>query len=80
MLKKNTFTDKTVAEFFNTNFINVSINGEKGVGPTLVRQYQIQGYPTLIIADDTGKPLLYTVGYIDSKTILDFAKAALAKK
>lgn len=80
MLKKNTFTDKTVANFFNQNFINVSVDGEKGAGPSLAQQYQIQGYPALIIADYTGKPILYTVGYIDAKTLMDFAQAALKKK
>ena len=80
MLKKNTFTDKNVAQFFNDNFINVSIDGEKGVGPDLLERYQVEAYPTLIIADENGDPVLYTMGYLDPKTLLEFAKAALKKK
>ena len=80
LLKKNTFTDAAVADFFNTNFINVSIDGEKGVGPELAAQYSIQGYPTLIVADATGKSLLYTVGYIPPEDLLAFAKDALKRK
>lgn len=80
MLKKNTFTDKTVGEFFNKNFVNVSVDGEKGVGVALAQQFQIQAYPSLIITDAEGTPVLYTMGYIDAKTLMDFAQAALKKK
>ena len=80
LLKRNTFTDPAVAEFFNTNFVNVAIDGEIGVGPELANTYQIQGYPTLIVADATGKSLLYTVGYIEPNDLLAFGKDALKKK
>lgn len=80
MLKKNTFTDKAVGEFFNKNFINVSVDGESGIGPQLAQLYQIQAYPTLIVTDAAGKPVLYTVGYIDAKTLMDFGQTALKKK
>ncbi len=80
MLKKNTFTDARVAEFFNKNFVNVSVDGEKSVGPGLAQKFSIQGYPTLIVTDADGKPLLYTVGYVDAGYLLEFAKEALKKK
>ena len=80
MLKKNTFTDAAVAEFFNKNFVNVSIDGEKTVGPQLAQRFAIEGYPTLIVTDASGKPLLYSVGYIDANSLLQFAKEALKKK
>lgn len=80
MLKQNTFSNDQVGEFFNKNFINVSVDGEKGVGPDLAQKYSIEGYPTLIVADSTGKPVLYTVGYMDASNLLEFAKEALKKK
>src|SRR3954465_11288475 len=63
MLKQYTFSDSAIGEFFNKNFINVSVDGEKGVGPQLAQQYAIQGYPTLIVADETGQAVLFTAGY-----------------
>jgi thioredoxin 1 len=80
MLKKNTFTDAKVGEFFNKNFVNVSIDGEKGVGPSLAQKYGITAYPSLIVTDGDGKPVLYTMGYIDAATLMQFAQAAMAKK
>ncbi|HWB28204.1 MAG TPA: thioredoxin family protein [Chitinophagaceae bacterium] len=80
MLKKNTFTDAKVADFFNKNFVNVSVDGEKGVGPQLAQKFSIQAYPTLIVANADGTPVLYTMGYLDPATLLQFANAALQKK
>ena len=79
MLKKNTFTDEKVAAFFNENFINISVDGEKSVGPELARKYSIEGYPTLIFTDAEGNPVLYTVGFIDADKLMQFAKAAMSK-
>jgi len=80
LLKKNTFTDEKVGEFFNKNFVNVSIDGEKGVGPSLAQKYGITAYPSLVVTNAEGKPVLYTMGYIDPATLLKFADAALKKK
>lgn len=80
LLKKNTFTDEKAAAFFNKNFVNVSVDGEKGVGPQLAQKFSIQAYPSLIVADAEGNPVLYTMGYIDANTLIQFAEAALKKK
>lgn len=79
MLKQYTFTDKAVGDFFNKNFISISVDGEKGVGPQLAQNYAIQGYPTLIVADATGKLILITAGYIDTKVLMQFANEALKR-
>ncbi len=79
MLKQYTFTDSAVGNFFNKNFVSVSIDGEKGVGPQLAQQYSIEGYPTLIVADSTGKPVLLTAGYMPADVLMQFANAALKK-
>ena len=79
MLKQYTFSDSAIGEFFNKNFINVSVDGEKGVGPQLAQQYAIQGYPTLIVADETGQAVLYTAGYISAEVFMQFAQEALKR-
>ncbi len=56
------------------------IDGEKGVGPSLAQKYGITAYPSLIVTNAEGKPVLYTMGYIDAETLLKFADAALKKK
>jgi thioredoxin 1 len=80
MLKTLTFTNDKAAEFYNSNFINVSIDMEKGQGPALAVQWQLQAYPTLIIFNPQGKPVLGTVGYIKPDDLIRFGKQALSKK
>ena len=79
LLKQNTFTDKAVIEYFNEHFINVSVDIEKGEGPTLATRYKVTHYPTLIIADAEGKRITFTVGYIQPDDLLGFGKYGIDK-
>ena len=80
MLKATTFKDAKVASFFNQNFINVALDMEKGMGPKLAAEWQMQAYPTLIIFTPKGKPVSGSVGYIKADELLRFGQQALAKK
>lgn len=79
LLKKQTFVDKEVVKFYNTNFINVSLDGETGDGAVLAQKYQIPGYPTLIILDNKENPLYATAGFMPPKDFLKFGKEGLKK-
>ncbi|HEY8930220.1 MAG TPA: thioredoxin family protein [Mucilaginibacter sp.] len=79
MLKNRTFTDNKAAEFYNSNFINVSLDMEKGRGPELAQKWQLRAYPTLIIFDSKGKPILGTVGFINASELIRFGREALKK-
>ena len=58
LLKATTFKDKKVAAFYNEHFINLSMDMERGEGPDLANQWGITAYPTLIVFDSNGKPVL----------------------
>lgn len=79
MLKATTFKNKKAAEFYNKNFVNIAIDMEKGVGPQLAAQWRMQAYPTLIIFNPQGEPVLGTVGYIKAPDLIRFGEAALKK-
>ena len=79
MIKQYTFTDSAVGEFFNKNFVNISIDGEKGVGPQLMQQFAVNAYPTLIVTDGTGKPVLATEGFLPADYLLQFANEAVKR-
>jgi thioredoxin 1 len=80
MLKMRTFTNQRVADFFNKNFVNISIDMEKGQGPALAQQWKLQAYPTLIIFDQNAKPVLGTMGFMNPNDLMAFAQQALQKK
>ena len=79
MLKATTFKNKKAAEFYNSNFINVAIDMEKGDGPKLAAQWGLQAYPMLIIFDISGKPVYNTVGFIGPDDLIKFGVKALNK-
>ena len=74
MLKKRTFSDKEVGDYFNTNFINIAIDGETKEGRDLINNYQVNGYPTLLILNKEGKQLTKQVGFVEPHILVNFGK------
>jgi thioredoxin 1 len=75
--KAKTFTNTKVGAYFNTNFINVSLDGEDGGdGTMLVEKFKLAFYPSLYFIDSIGSVLKAGVGYYNSREILQFAKEA----
>lgn len=79
MLKFRTFPNEEVGEFYNANFINVAVDGEKGEGVELARKYNIQGYPSLIYIDSNGQLIAKTAGYRNPKQLIDIGKQIIQK-
>lgn len=79
LLKKNTFPNKEVGEYFNKNFVNITLDGEKEDGAMLAQKYQIPGYPTLLFINEKGDVVLGYPGYIPADGLLKMGKDALDK-
>ena len=79
-MKRKAFSDKTVGAYFNANFINLTIDAEKGEGIALARKYGVNSYPTLIIIDKNEKIILYTEGYMNADKLLGMGQEALKKQ
>lgn len=74
MLKKHTFSDKEVGDYYNSNYINIAIDGETKEGRELANKYGIQGYPTLLILDKNGKQIAEQVGFVEPHILVNFGK------
>ena len=79
-LKNITFRDSEAADFFNKNFVNLSVDMEKGDGIDLASKWDVLAYPTLLVIDANGKILLRSIGYVDAKQLIAFGENALKKK
>lgn len=79
LLKATTFHNKKAADFYNANFVNISIDMEKGEGPQLAQEWGITAYPTLIVFASNGRPLSGTMGYMDADDLIKFGKQAISK-
>ena len=74
MLKSKTFPNQEVGEFYNANFINVAVDGEKGEGIALAQKYRIKGYPSLIFINSSGEVVAQTAGYRSPKQFIEIGK------
>lgn len=75
-MSKNVFTDATVAEHYNKNFINAKIDMEKGEGIELAKQYQVQCYPNLLFIDGNGNLVHRVAGSMPAKEFIALGEDA----
>lgn len=73
-LKKTTFKDEAVGNYYNANFINITIDGESAEGQELIQKYNIKAYPTLLILDNNGQVKTRTVGFQEPYILINFGK------
>ncbi len=76
-LAKNVFTNDNVGIFYNQNFVNYTIDMEKGEGKDFAKKYGIHAYPTLLFIDSKGNVQHRYVGACDTITFLAIGKQAL---
>ncbi|MCS7028900.1 MAG: thioredoxin family protein [Bacteroidia bacterium] len=69
-MSKHTFTHPQVAEYANKNFIPYKLDGERGEGPKIVQEYQVQAYPTILFFNSEGKLVGSQVGAQDPESFL----------
>ncbi len=74
LMSSNVFTRKEVGEFFNTHFINVKYNMEKGEAVAIRKKYEVNVYPTLLILDSNGKLLKKHQGALNAEDLTEWAK------
>ena len=76
-MAKDVFTLDKVADFYNGNFINVSMDMEKGDGPAVNKNYKIDAYPAFLYIDGDGNVVHQGGGYQEAKEFIDLGKAAV---
>ena len=78
-MAKQVFTDGTVGEFYNKNFINMKIDMEKKPGLAFQRKYPVSAYPTLYYIDGEGKVVHKTKGGRQVGAFIELGKTAMSK-
>jgi len=71
---KKSFKDEAAGEYFNKNFINISVDGETEEGAMLRSLYNVKEYPTLLIVDANSKLQTKTTGYHTPYLLMNFGK------
>ena len=78
-MKKETYTDTVVGEYFNENFINVSLDGDQTIGRGIMDKYNLDAFPSLLIIAPDGKVLQKKVGFMLPNKLLKLGKKAKKK-
>lgn len=79
MMEKDVYPDIAISNFFNKNFINYKVDGEKGNGKNLAAIYNVRAYPTLVWLDSNGRVVERTEGAAYHTELMKLAKSALEK-
>jgi thiol:disulfide interchange protein len=73
-LKRSTFKDKEVGEYFNKNFINIAVDGDTKEGIKVLQDYDVRSYPTLLIIDSGAKQLAKAEGFMKPHILVNFGR------
>lgn len=76
-MSRDVFTESSVGEFFNKNFISIKIDGETEEGNALMLEYGMDAYPTMIFLSANGQELKRIVGAVEAEELLKNGNIAL---
>jgi thioredoxin 1 len=76
-LKKYTFADKSAGDFFNTNFINMALDGEQEEGAALAQKFRIEAYPTLMFVTPEGELITKSPGFRTASDLINLGQQIL---
>lgn len=74
MMEKNVFTQKSVSDYYNTNFINVRFDMEKGEGRDIASKFGVRSYPTYLFLNGEGELVSRNTGYMEESLFVAMAQ------
>jgi len=76
-LAKDVFPQKAVGDFYNSHFINLSFDMEKGEGIKIGKKYGVQAFPTLLFLNAEGETVHVELGSLPAEAFIELGKTAL---
>lgn len=74
MMERNVFTQKSVGDYFNANFVNARFDMEKGEGRDIAVKYGVRSYPTYLFLNGDGELVSQNFGYMEGSMFLRMAQ------
>lgn len=74
MMERNVFTQKSVGDYYNSNFINAHFDMEKGEGRDIASKYGVRSYPTYLFLNGDGELVSQNYGYMEAGMFLTMAQ------
>jgi thiol-disulfide isomerase/thioredoxin len=76
-MAKNVFTQEKVGDFYNSNFINVKLDMERGEGLKFRQKYPVGAFPTLFYIDYSGEVVKQVRGAQQADPLIQLGKSVL---
>lgn len=73
-MAKHIFTNDTIADYFNANFITLKLDMEKGEGIAFGEKHNVNCYPNLFFLDADGNEVHRQAGSMSAPEFLSFAQ------
>lgn len=77
-MEANVFTIDSVADYFNTTFINLKMDMDKGEAKALGKKYQVGAYPSYLLVDKDGNLVYKFVGGMLASEFMAKVKSGLS--
>jgi thioredoxin-related protein len=77
MMDQQVYTDPAVADYMNTHFVNVRLDGESEYGMQYVTEQQLEGYPTMYVFSDEGERISNILGFKPAEELVASLKTTL---
>ncbi|MCX8532853.1 thioredoxin family protein [Chryseobacterium luquanense] len=74
MMDKNVFTQKSVGDYFNKNFVSSRIDMEKGEGREIAQKFSVRSYPTFLFLNGDGELISQNYGYMEPSLFLSMVQ------
>jgi thioredoxin-related protein len=74
MMERNVFTQKSVGDYYNSNFVNARFDMEKGEGREIATKYGVRSYPTYLFLNGDGELVSQNYGYMEGSLFLSMAQ------
>ncbi len=78
-MSNTVFKEKSVSDYYNSTFINVKIDMEKGEGVAFKDKYGVSVFPTFLYLDFNGKVINRLVGSMKGSDFIALAKKGLSE-
>jgi len=76
-LSREVFVDEELGDFMNEHFINLKLDGEKGDGQSIMIEFGLDAYPTMLFISAEKQELNRIVGAVGAAEILQTSKGVV---
>ena len=78
-MSEKVFTQQSVGDYFNATFVNTKIDADRGEGPSVLRRYKVEAFPTFLLLDGDGNLVGRMIGGSPADEFIEQVKELKAR-